>query len=93
MKNIFLSLLFILLFFSILHAQQQKVDSLELVLKKAKEDTNKVKVLNALALQYIDIGDFKKALLYSNDALSLSIKKDYKKGVATSYTNWKIRSM
>ena len=48
------------------------IDSLELDLKVAKEDTVKVKSLNSLSDQYSDIGDFEKAMQYAESALALA---------------------
>ena len=60
------------------------IDSLEKVLKKS-EDTLKVNVLNGLAWEYRKI-DIEKALQYSNNALTLSEKNNFKKGKGNSYS-------
>ncbi len=65
-------------------AQQAKIDSLENILKTTKEDTTRVKTLNALAweLQYNNPDT---AFYYSKQALVLAEKTDWKKGIANSY--------
>lgn len=66
-------------------AQEKKTDSLQTILKNAKEDTAKVKILHALFLEY-EFTDDGKAKECLNQALTLSNKIDYKKGLATTYT-------
>ena len=81
--------LFSLLTFSF--AQQSKIDSLLLLLIKDKEacpepclgDTNKVNHLNALAIQLYSSNPDTSALL-STQALQLSEKQNWKKGIASS---------
>ncbi len=75
------------------HAKAQGIiDSLETVLKTAKEDTNKVNTLNFLGRELINTGDYDKAKEYATVALSLSQKinlpdgsYEFKKGEAKSY--------
>jgi len=59
---------------------QPKIDSLLIVLKTAKEDTNKVKALNDLSQQLRGTGDFDSAKKYSGTALLLSEKLNFKPG-------------
>ncbi len=66
---------------------QEKIDSLLIVLKKAKEDTAKVNLLNDLAFGYYTTSDFESYLKQSQIALQLSEKLNFKKGIATSYRN------
>jgi serine phosphatase RsbU (regulator of sigma subunit)/tetratricopeptide (TPR) repeat protein len=60
------------------------IDSLELVLKTAKEDTNKVITFNHLCIQYTGF-DPDKALRINSDALDLTEKIKDKKGMSTAY--------
>jgi tetratricopeptide (TPR) repeat protein len=77
-------LLLIIILINCFEIKAQKADSLFKLLKAAKEDTNKVDVLNELAT--IKIGDnlLSDALDYANAALELSEKLKYKKGEAYS---------
>src|ERR1035437_1840645 len=74
---------------SILFAEQTKIDSLLTLLKKDKEDTNKVNHLNTLSREYIDIGSYDSSFAFANNALKLSpqLNPPYKKGIATTYNN------
>ena len=75
-KNISL-LLFIVLFVSLLfsdqiQAQNRKIDSLFTLLKKNKEDTNKLNLLNEISRQLRTTGHSDSALNYANEAKSLA---------------------
>ncbi len=61
------------------------IDSLELDLKAAKEDTVKVNILNSLSRQYFDISDYELAMKNSESALALADKINYKRGKANAY--------
>lgn len=61
-------------------AQNVAVDSLLAELKKAKEDTNKVKILNVLGQMYI-WDEPKKAMEFGLAALPLARELNYKKGI------------
>jgi tetratricopeptide (TPR) repeat protein len=70
------------------HAQQSRtIDSLQTILKTAKEDTNKVNTLNLLGIELKFSGNNEKALNYYNQEKQLSEKLVYKKGIADSYIN------
>ncbi|MBI3500157.1 MAG: tetratricopeptide repeat protein [Bacteroidetes bacterium] len=56
------------------HAQNARIDSLLSLLKKDKEDTNKVNHLNALSEQLWRQGDYQPALQYANEAITLNEK-------------------
>ena len=71
----------------LIFSQNKIIDSLQVVLKTAREDTNTVNSMNKICLKIQDIGDYHRAIKYANDALSLSKKINYKKGEAHSYTN------
>src|SRR5688572_10565530 len=70
--------------FLISPAQQMKVDSLRKALLIAKEDTNKVNALNDLARELTN-NDPDTSITLSTQALELSEKLDWKKGIANSY--------
>ena len=60
------------------------IDSLENILRNAKEDTAKVKCLNELSRQHAKISEFRMSMQYAEDALELAKTLNYKKGVANS---------
>jgi tetratricopeptide (TPR) repeat protein len=76
------ALLFISL--SIVFAQkqgQEKIDSLLKELPKAKEDTNKVNILNNISISYMSIGP-DKGIKFGKQAFDLATKFNFKKGQA-----------
>lgn len=78
----FFLLLFLLFTVNIVSAVQHSgTDSLFKELKKAKEDTNKVNLLNALSARYVTINS-DSALMFSQRALVLAEKLGWKKGIA-----------
>jgi len=66
---------------------QAKVDSLLSVLKKAKEDTNKVVILNNLSDEYETMGEYVKENNFGKEGLALAQKLQFKKGEAKCYIN------
>ena len=83
MKQLYFVVLFF--FFQVFtYGQQSKTDSLLNILKSAKEDTTKVNTCNTLFLNF-EFSDDTKAQDYLNQALKLSQKLEYKKGLATTY--------
>jgi serine phosphatase RsbU (regulator of sigma subunit) len=64
-----------------------KQDSLQQVLKTAKQDTNKVKILNNLSLILLNVNSLDTALVYGQTALALGEKIKFKRGVAFSHNN------
>lgn len=83
--NTFLFFIYFLFFSTICFPQSNnKTDSLESELKKSI-DTSKVNVLIALASEYRKKSPIK-ALEYSSEALELSIKIDFKKGIGNTYS-------
>lgn len=83
MKSPWIFLHFTFLFLSSLSiAQQSKTDSLLKLLKADKEDTNKVKHLNGLGLEFRIQGNYDKSLSYAGQAKTLSEKIKFKKGSA-----------
>lgn len=90
MKNICWPIFFILtqLFFSIsLNAQTREIDSLQEVLRSAKKDTIQINTLKSLADCFYDLGQNEKSLFYSKQALELSEKLNYKKGISISLSD------
>jgi tetratricopeptide (TPR) repeat protein len=68
-------------------AQTKQMDSLKQVLLTAKEDTNKVKVLNNLSAKSLNIGSYDSSLIYAGDALLLAKKLVFQNGIAKAYNN------
>ena len=73
-------------------AQQRTIDSLELVLTKAKSDTSKLSILTHLYSTSISNSDYDKTLAYAKNGFSLSTKTGNKKAIAEwlyniAYTN------
>jgi tetratricopeptide (TPR) repeat protein len=66
-------------------AQTKQIDSLQHVLKTAKEDTNKVNLLNKFSSLYWGIGKLDSSLKYGTKANILAQKLGFKKGIASSY--------
>ncbi|MBA3665215.1 MAG: tetratricopeptide repeat protein [Bacteroidetes bacterium] len=73
-------------------AQQNTRDSLLAVLKTAKEDTNKVNILNSLSKQLWKTNDFEQAKKQAGSALTLAQKLNFKAGEANAYNNFGIIS-
>jgi serine phosphatase RsbU (regulator of sigma subunit) len=67
-------------------AQQAKVDSLQNVLKTAKEDTSKVNTLNVLAWE-LKNNNPDTSIILSTQALLLAQKNKYPKGIVQCYHN------
>jgi hypothetical protein len=65
---------------------KEKIDSLLIVLKTAKDDTSKVNMLNDVSNEKSFIGEFVEARRYANEALSLAEKIGFKNGIAKSYS-------
>jgi signal transduction histidine kinase len=69
-------------------AQTPKIDSLLNILKIQKEDTSKVNTLSELARAYLfDLNDLQKVGEYGAQQLALSLKLNFKKGIAYGYLN------
>ncbi len=82
-----LSLFFLGLNLYTVYSQSNTIDSLTNALKLHKEDTNKIKTLNALSWSVLATDDYKKALQYANEAFSLSEKVNFVRGKADSHFN------
>ncbi|MES2591623.1 MAG: tetratricopeptide repeat protein [Bacteroidota bacterium] len=83
-KNLFISF-FIFAFFHIGNAQKPAIDSLKTLIGTGIADSSKTKLLTDLSWEYITIGDYKNAVEKTNEAISLSQKINYKKGLAQSF--------
>jgi len=91
MKKIksFLIAIFLLAGFNLCYGQNQSViDSMINVLKKAKEDTNKVKTLTSLSNQFFSTGNFDVAKKYYDTVLALSEKTNFKDGEFMAYSGF-----
>jgi tetratricopeptide (TPR) repeat protein len=69
-------------------AQTHKIDSLLAILKTQKEDTAKANTLHELTRAYLfDLNDNQKVGEYGTQQLNLSLKLNFKKGIAYGYLN------
>src|SRR3990167_2504031 len=83
--------------FCVLHSSTQQpnnsvehnrtIDSLLTLLKSDRKDTNKVKHLYQLSFEYRQADMYVEGLKYGHDALNLSIRLHFRKGMADSYNN------
>jgi serine phosphatase RsbU (regulator of sigma subunit)/predicted negative regulator of RcsB-dependent stress response len=65
-------------------AQNHNIDSLQMLVKKDKEDTTKVIHSNKLSKLYLNIGLYDTAFYFSSSALKLAQQLNFKKGVSSS---------
>jgi len=90
--------LFLLSATKLSNAQQNKIDSLLLLVKNAKSDSNKVNHLNILSKEYINSGSYDSAMLNAKTALQIStviadgaisadLKQRVQNGIAVTYSN------
>jgi two-component system sensor histidine kinase UhpB len=87
MKKIFLILSYSAVL-SICPAQHRgKIDSLLNLLKTPIADTTQTYILNELGNLYRKTGDYGRAIQYSKDALRISEKISFRKGIANSYSS------
>lgn len=63
--------------------KDQSVDSLLGVLQQASEDTDRIKALNELALNYLEL-NVSKSITYAKRAYELSVAEQWKKGLIVS---------
>ncbi len=70
-----------------LFTQRHAIDSLFLLLKADKEDTSRVNHLNRLGYIYVTHQSPDSGLFFTENAKGLSLKLNYKKGLADSYFN------
>ncbi len=87
MKALWLSLFLLVPVFLFAQTQSQKlIDSILYELPKTKNDTNKVNLLNKLAIIYKET-DLDTALDYSFQALAMAEKSGWLKGIAEAHNN------
>lgn len=82
----------LILFFALsplfLFSQHQHIiDSLEIVLRTSKSDTNRVKVLNKLSVRYQNITKHDRSITYAKEALKLAQKLNFQTGIADVYND------
>lgn len=65
-------------------AQQEELDSLQQLLHKQADDTSKVNTLNELSYVYYQTVVYDSELYYAQQALNLSQKLNWKRGMAVS---------
>lgn len=75
-----------LLFSLAVNSQNQKIDSLNLTLKKVKNDIDKVQTLNAISDEY-KTSNPKMMIQFANKALELSKRINFKSAEGTAYLN------
>ncbi len=83
----FILLLSLLIAVSSSYAQQKYLDSILVLLKTDKQDTNRVNHLNAVSDEFRKISEVEKGLQYANDALVLSQELKFKKGIGVAHSN------
>jgi serine phosphatase RsbU (regulator of sigma subunit) len=83
--KVFLSFSLFIFHFSFAVAQQLNIDSLFVVLKTAKEDTNKVNGLNKVAYSYYRKGRLKQSDSLARLALNIGERLSFKKGIERAY--------
>jgi tetratricopeptide (TPR) repeat protein len=86
MKALFFILLIYPGFNAVSFSQTREIDSLQTLLHKSSADTNRAIILNRLAFRYYDIIP-DTALMYANQALTLSENLNYHHGIANSYNS------
>jgi serine phosphatase RsbU (regulator of sigma subunit) len=88
MKSVVFVCLFLGLLVTIpLTAQNKIIDSLNLALKTANDDTNKVNILNYLSTELLRKENYDIAFIQANQAKILAEKLQFKKGIANAYIN------
>lgn len=86
--RIFMFITSFCLMFNYLFSQNHPaIDSLLILIQEAKDDTNKINILNDLSRQYNNTGNYQSALEYAGQAKQLSEQLNFKKGLAASYNN------
>jgi tetratricopeptide (TPR) repeat protein len=85
MKKVFTIIILLISFHFFSFSQDQfLIDSLNVLLKAAKQDTARANILYQISVAYWDY-DTDKAIDYANQTLALSEKTGYKKGIGNSY--------
>src|ERR1700752_107509 len=70
--------------FCVCYSQNKTIDSLKRVLTTIKEDTNKIKTVNLLTDQLVNVGNPQEAIKYAEQGSELSEKLNFKIGLAYS---------
>ncbi len=70
-----------------IYAQNKKIDSLLVILKSAKEDTNKVNSLNELSERLWRTDNSSQGMKYAEEALLLAKRLDFERGIIWAYQN------
>ncbi|MBK8833030.1 MAG: tetratricopeptide repeat protein [Saprospiraceae bacterium] len=70
-----------------LDSQVPVIDNLKFRIQNGKEDTIKIKNLNELSSEYVDLGMFEEATMYGQQALRLSQKLKSPSGMFAAYIN------
>src|SRR5581483_11856574 len=65
-----------------------RIELLQGRLKAAKDDTNKVHLMNDLITEWITIGSYPQADSLAQEQLELSQKLNFKRGIASAYNNF-----
>ena len=86
MKKVVFLLVFPLILFSQKNEGQSVVDSLIKIIPNLKNDSTKVNLLNKIAFEYQNF-DNSKGVLYGKEALNLSKKINFKKGISIASKN------
>ncbi len=88
MKKIFTTffLIFTLSVF-VCYSQDKTIDSLKIVFKTSKEDTNKVKALLEITKHLWRTGNYDTSITYAEKAKTFAKKITYKAGIANAYSN------
>jgi len=86
MKGLILQCSVILFCFNVAVGQHNTIDSLEKLLRVSADNTNKVNILNKLSYEYL-YSYHSKAIFCNKQALELSQKLNYNKGIASSYSS------
>jgi tetratricopeptide (TPR) repeat protein len=87
MRKFIFTCLILLLTASRSHCQSVKADSILNLLNDGKQDTTRVFNLIKLCWEYKKLGENEKGLACGNEALELSKKLNYKKGIAAALKN------
>lgn len=85
MQKHFFIQIFIITFLLQAKSQNRTIDSISGLIKSDVTDSTKTKLLTDLSWEFITIGDYKTAIEKTNEAVVLSEKINYKKGLAQAF--------
>jgi signal transduction histidine kinase len=80
----FISLIVVFVYTDDCHSQNKKTDSLYTILKNTSDDTSRINILNAMALEYENI-DPDSSFYFMNQALTKALKINYEIGIIDGY--------